>query len=219
MLHLIHFRTWLYGGENEVYMLKLSKSNRQSQKSVSLVSLAAWRKNCLFRIGKISHRVGREMQYEQVTTVFICFPLLTFIFQQAQRFYRNSPCGIYSGGFSSWFTMVQELANTQASAKTLVFLYYCIHWSHCILIYFSHMEKILVLVFPLFPFSFQMCWELMKLVIIELIRASNHTQGWIKHSFFHVSQTPYQKLDSDTQQKQTQVIPVCKLLTQGTTVC
>jgi len=41
-LHLLNFRTWLYGGESEIYILKLPKSNRKSQKSLSSVSLEAF---------------------------------------------------------------------------------------------------------------------------------------------------------------------------------
>lgn len=64
MMHMIHFRAGLYGGEDEMYVLKLPKSYRQRQKPMSFVSLEARRQNWLFRIGKTSHRVGRELGYE-----------------------------------------------------------------------------------------------------------------------------------------------------------
>lgn len=48
------------------------------------------------------------------TTAFICFSLLTFILQQAQRFYRSSSCRIYSCVFSSYFnTVLQTLRHLQ----------------------------------------------------------------------------------------------------------
>lgn len=88
----------------------------------------------------------------QGTTAFICFSLLTFIFQQAQRFCRNSPCGIHGCVFSSCFITVQELANIQVSEETSVFLY----WSHfCTLTFFLSGKDPGLSFFPCFVFLFK----------------------------------------------------------------
>lgn len=115
------------------------------------------------------------MQYEQAGYNSFHLLLLAHIYLPASsKALQKFSSSIYSCVFSSCLIWSRSLQTFKCLQKLW---YFCIEAIIEPSLIFLVWKRSWPYFFPLLCFLFQICWTLMKLVIIESIRASNHTQG------------------------------------------